>query len=293
MAQGFAAILDPKLLTVIINVGDDDYMYGAYVSADLDTVTYTLAGIAGPHGWGIENDTLVVMDHLESTGVDTAFRLGDRDLAYCLARTEALRRGSSLSEITRNLTETLGIKPRLLPATDDVLRTKLRTEDGEWIAFQEYFVSRGHRDTVAEVSYEGAEDATPGPGVIPAIEGADLVVIAPSNPPLSIWPILAIDGIASAIRAHPRVVAVSPFFGGSALRGPAAEVMESLGLPAGTEGVLAAYDGLIDPVVVDQGDESDAKRLADRGVRILVADTRIAEQGDSARLASQIIEWTR
>ena len=272
-------------MAVIGNVGDDDHMYGVPVSADLDTMVYTLAEIEGPEGWGIRDDTFVVMDHLAALGVDTTFRLGDRDLATCLDRARILRFGGTLSKATASIAAAFGVDTRVLPASDDSIRTRIRTDDGSWLSFQEYFVERGHRDAVAEVDYAGAVVAAPAPGVIDLIDAAVVVIIAPSNPPLSIQPILAVDEIAEAVSRHPRVVAISPLFGGKALKGPADRVMASLGYPPGNAGVLAAYDGMITDLVIDRGDAEDELRLAG-SVRIHITDTRLVGDEASARFAS-------
>jgi LPPG:FO 2-phospho-L-lactate transferase len=286
-ARGFAAVLEPDELTVIVNVGDDERIHGVHVSADLDTVVYTLAGVEGPNGWGRADDTFTVMAALGRLGVDTTFRLGDIDLATCLARTQALDSGETLSSVTERMARALGVRHRVLPATDDRLRTRVRIASGDWIPFQEYFVLRGNRDEVAELEFEGAEEAKPAPGVIEAITDADLVVIAPSNPPLSIWPILSIREIHDTVLAAPRVVAVSPLFGGKALKGPADRVMSSLGLPPGTAGVLTAYRALLSDLIVDQG---DADEEVDSGeVKVHHMDTRIADPNAATRFATEVL----
>ena len=286
-ARGFARVLGPADLTVVVNVGDDDRMHGVHVSADLDTVAYTLAGVEGPHGWGRADDTFTVMDALDALGADTTFRLGDRDLATCLARTAALDTGEPLSAITARIASSLGVEHPILPATDDRLRTRVRPAGGEWIPFQEWFVIRGQEDSVDEIEFEGADIAAPGPGVVEAIREADLVVIGPSNPPLSIWPILAIREVHDAVLAHPRVIAISPLFGGKPLKGPADTVMASLGLPASTAGVLAAYRALLDDLIVDTGDA--AEKVEAGTVTIHALDTRIAEPDAGERLAREIL----
>lgn len=274
-------------LSVVVNVGDDEDVYGTRVCADLDTVVYTLAGIEGPEGWGVADDTFNVMEALGGFGVDTSFRLGDRDFALCLRRTAGLRSGLPLSEITAAITRSLGVTTKVLPASDDQIRTRLRIGEGTWLDFQDYFVVRGHRDPVDAVSYDGAASARPAPGVLEAIAAADLVIVAPSNPPLSVWPILAIDDIRDAISAHPRTVAMSPLFGGRALKGPADQVMAGLGLPAGNAGVIAAYEGLITDLVIDQGDATDLSELAGGPVAIHAMDTRLTgpDQGAAAATA--------
>lgn len=273
----------------IVNVGDDAEVHGVHVSPDVDTVAYTLAGIEGPHGWGIEGDTWTLMGHLADLGQDTSFRLGDRDYAHCLVRTRQLAAGGSLSGSIAWLVDELGLEADLIPATDDRLRTVIETASGELLEFQEYFVTRGHRDEVRAVRYDGVETARPAPGVIEAIEGARTVVIAPSNPPLSIWPILALPGVRDAIGRHPRVVAVSPLFSGRALKGPAADVLSSLGLGEGTRAVLAAYEGLIDALVVDRTDAGDAT-LAPEGVDIVANDTDLTAPDAARRFAAWLMD---
>lgn len=286
-ARGFAAVLSPEDFTVVGNVGDDDRMYGVHVSPDLDTIVYTLAGIEGSEGWGRADDTFEVMSGLERINVDTTFRLGDQDLAVCLARTRALDGGEPLWLITARVSGLLGVPHQVLPATDDRLRTRIRATTGEWMSFQEYFVLRSQRDEVAEVVFDGADNAHPSPHVLDAIGDADLVVIAPSNPILSIWPILAVGEIAEAVGAARRVIAVSPLFGGKALKGPADRVMASLGLQPGTAGILEAYRGLLSDLVVDVGDADDAGMAED--VRIHALDTRIADPESAARFAREVL----
>ncbi len=289
LARGLARVVPADLLTVVVNVGDDDEVYGVHVAADVDTVVYTLAGREGPHGWGVAGDTFTVMGHLSDLGVDTSFRLGDRDLATCLHRTAALRAGQPLSSVTAGIALELGVLPTVLPATDDRLRTKLRVAGGEWLSFQDYFVRRGHADEVIGIEFEGAAEAKPAPGVADAIAAADLVVIAPSNPPLSIWPILAVGALREAVATAGRVVAVSPLFGGKAVKGPAAEVMATLGLPQGNAGVAAAYEGLITDLVVDTGDAADIS-LAGEHLAVHAADTRIADPDAAARFGAWLLE---
>ncbi|MFZ0493034.1 MAG: 2-phospho-L-lactate transferase [Acidimicrobiia bacterium] len=285
LARGLYA-LDGIDASIIVNVGDDEVVYGLDVSPDIDTVLYTLASVEGPHGWGIEGDAADVMSHLEALGLDTSFHIGDRDLATNLARTQMLRDGASLSEVTRRIASALGVAATILPVTDDTVRTMLRVDDG-WIRFQEYFVLRGQKDTVHDIRFDGADVATPAPGVLDAVRAADVVLIAPSNPPLSIWPILAIPDVADAVAASPRVICVSPLFGGRALKGPAHVVLRSLGMSAGNRGVVEAYRSLLDDLVIDIGDAPDRSQLSDMGLRVHVHDTRISESG----AASAFAEW--
>ena len=283
LARGLAALPEIEL-TVVVNVGDDETFHGLRVSADIDTVLYTLAGIEGPEGWGRRDDTFTFNEELARFGADNRFRLGDRDLALIVTRAARLAGGESLSEVTADLADRLGIEAAVLPATDDDLRTEVLLESG-WTAFQEYFVIRRNRDEVREVAYRGAESARPAPGVVEAIETADLLVIAPSNPPLSIWPIVAVPPIREAVARHPRVIAVSPLFGGKALKGPADRVMATLGLPPGNRGVARAYEGLIDTLVVDSGDSGEEIE----GLPVVALDTRIAEPASAARFAAELV----
>lgn len=291
MARGLAAVLAPADLTIVVNVGDDARIYGVLVAADLDTVTYTLAGIAGPRGWGIGGDTHVVMDHLTTIGVDTYFQLGDRDLAHCLARTAFLDDGGTLSGFTRDSTRRYGIACSVLPASDDPIRTKIVTAAGDLLDFQDYFVRRNQRDAVARVEYHGATTAVPAPGVLDAIVAADVIIIAPSNPPLSIWPMLAMPALQEAVAGHPRVVAVSPLIAGKAVKGPLVEVMTGLGLEPSSAGIVAAYDGVLDGLAIDRADAASQDQLSVSGLPVLVADTLIAEQEAATRLAAELLTF--
>jgi LPPG:FO 2-phospho-L-lactate transferase len=285
LARGLASLPDVDL-TIVVNVGDDDENHGFHVSPDLDTVVYTLAGLEGPEGWGRAGDTFEFNDELGRFGVDNTFRLGDRDLALKTFRTLQMRRGSALSEVTGRVAGAFGITTLVLPATDDVLRTRVRIAEG-WVSFQEYFVGRGHRDEVMELEFDGAGLARPAPGVLESIATADMVVIGPSNPPLSIQPILEVAGVRAAVAAHPRVTAVSPLIGGKTIKGPADRVMASLGFPPGNPGVAAAYEGLIDRLVIDRSDVGDVALID--GPRVEATDTLIKDRAASARLAKELI----
>ena len=291
-ARALASVLPATDLTIVGNVGDDEVRYGVYVSADLDTITYTLAGIEGPQGWGIAGDTFAAMDQMAALGEDTTFRLGDRDLANCLVRTARLPDGQPLSAAIEETAKALGVDLGILPATDDPLRTEILTTSGERLAFQEYFVIRAQRDEVAELAFAGAAEARPAPGVIKAITDADVVVIAPSNPPLSIWPILAVADISRTVRRHDRVVAISPLFGGVPLKGPADRVLASLGLPPGNEGVAAAYDGLLSDLVVDDGDAVDVHQLTRPDLAVHALNTMIDEGDAGKRFATDFQQDT-
>lgn len=284
LAQGLAPLCSQ--LTIVVNTGDDERIYGLHVSPDLDTVLYTLAGIAGPRGWGIAEDEFKIMDHLASLGIDTGFQIGDQDFATNLYRTFRLDEGAPLSVVTRELAKRLDVETPVLPATDDIVPTRIRL-DGGWVSFQEYFVHRSHRDQVRAVDYEGAETARPAPGVLAAIDQAAAVLIAPSNPPLSIWPILAIPGIREALTAHSRVIAVSPLFGGKALKGPADSVMASLGLGSGNQAVANAYPDLVSDLVIDTGDTEE--ELHGVGT-VHHVDTRISKPDAAIRFSEWLLE---
>ena len=286
MAIGFDSVPGVSL-TSIVNVGDDASIYGIDVSPDLDTMVYTLARRQGEPGWGINGDTFSVMAALNEFGVDTTFRVGDVDLATSLYRTIRLDEGATLSQVTSAISQRFGLSAKVIPVTDDQLATVVRVADG-WISFREYFVDRRHQDEVHDIRFDGAADAKPAPGVIESIETADLVVIGPSNPVLSVWPILAVDGIARSLSQAERVVAVSPLIGGKALKGPAAEVLQQMGLPPGNAGVVAAYDGLVTDLFVDTRDGGDRGTID--GIRTHVAPLRIPDVDSSRALAAAVIE---
>lgn len=285
LARGLTALPGVDL-TVVVNVGDDAANHGLHVSPDLDTVIYTLAGVEGPQGWGRAEDTFHLNDELARFGVDNTFQLGDRDLALKLYRTQQLADGETLSSVTGKVARSFELDATVSPVTDDVVRTMVRVADG-WLTFQEYFVARRHRDEVLELRFDGADSAAPAPGVLEAISEARHVVIGPSNPPLSIWPLLSIPGMRDALAAHPSVTAVSPLIGGKPVKGPADRVMASLGLPAGNQGVLAAYAGLVHRFVIDSTDGDDADSI--EGVEVMVTDTLITEESSAARLAGEIV----
>jgi LPPG:FO 2-phospho-L-lactate transferase len=285
MARGFAALAEAEL-TVIVNVGDDADNHGLRISPDLDTVVYTLAGVEGPNGWGRMSDTFALNEELARFGMDNTFQLGDRDLALKLFRTFAIANGSTLSEVTELVARSFGVGAEIVPVTYDRLRTMILIAEG-WVTFQEYFVARRFQDEVIDVAYEGADTARPAPRALSALAAADLVVIAPSNPPLSIWPMTAIPQIRTALALHPSVVAVSPLIGGATVKGPADRVMASLGLPPGNAGVAQAYSGLIDRLVIDLSDGDDASSIVD--IEVVTTDILIKEPEAAARLARELI----
>ncbi len=287
MARGLDAITGVDL-TVVVNVGDDLPTHGLYVSPDLDTVTYTLAGVEGPHGWGRAGDSFATNTEFARFGLDNHFQLGDLDLALKIYRTHRLGNGDTLSEITASICTSFDIAASVLPVTDDSVRTVVTTTEGLTLTFQEYFVDRRHRDHVARLDFEGAIDAAPAPGVIEAIESADAVIIGPSNPPLSIWPILSLGEVADALGRHPRVIAVSPLIGGKTIKGPADVVMADLDLGTGTAAVLAAYSGILDTLVIDSSDRGESGEVG--GVSVVAFDTRIPSRDEAETLARAILD---
>jgi LPPG:FO 2-phospho-L-lactate transferase len=261
-------------------VGDDLDFLGLHVSPDLDTVLYTLAGLLDEdRGWGVRDETYNALQTAKAVGEETWFTLGDRDIGLHLARTRLLRAGLPLSDVMTRLAAGLGVRVRILPATDDPLRTKIETAVGE-LDFQEWFVGHRHADPVRGVRYEGADAARPAAGVIETIDEADLVVIAPSNPYVSVFPILAVSGIKDALRPK-RVAALSPLVGGKALRGPLAEMMASLGHEPTARGVAALYGDLVDVFVIDPEDDELAGDIRGAVVCpiVMVEPERRAEVG--------------
>jgi LPPG:FO 2-phospho-L-lactate transferase len=283
---GLVDAVDPSGVTVIGNVGDDLEVLGLHVSPDLDSILYALAGLNDDErGWGRADETWNALESADELGGEAWFKLGDRDLGLHLVRTEALRRGEPLSAVTARLAERLGIAARILPATDDRVRTQVDTDAGE-LSFQDWFVRRGHRDEVVGVRFEGAESARPAPGVTESLQEADLIVIAPSNPYVSIGPILAVQEIREAI-ANRRVpsVAVSPLIGGRAVKGPADRMLSRLA--GGTEPVQVTecYLGLVDALVIDEADADGAGAVEELGVKPIVTKTLMADAGARRRLA--------
>jgi len=283
--DALAQAAGPERVTAIVNVGDDVEILGLHVSPDLDTVLYTLAGLLDEErGWGVREETMNALAAAGRLGGETWFTLGDRDIGLHLVRTRLLRDGLPLSEVTSQLCRRLGVGVRLLPASDDLVRTFLTTPAGE-LDFQTWFVARRHADEVLAARYEGAETARPAPGVLEALAEAEVVFLAPSNPFVSVWPILALPSILEAL-AEKRVVAVSPLVGGKALRGPLAEMMTSLGFQPGVRGIAAVYEGIATDVLVDP---RDAHELPEA----LVAAIVMVEPQSRAEVGRAVLEAVR
>jgi len=291
--QGLLDIVASSDVVIIGNVGDDVEPHGLHVSPDLDTVLYTLTGwIDEEKGWGVRGDSDRALERARELGAEAWFWLGDLDIGLHLARTEALRRGEPLSAITARLAERLGLGlgPALLPATDDRLRTIIGTPDGE-IDFQTYYVRHQHADRVTSIRFDGAETARPAPGVAGALAEARAIVIAPSNPLISVGPILAVPTVRELLQSRSAAcVAVSPIVAGRALRGPAAAMMESLGYEASPVGVAKIYRGLVDVLVIDSQDAALAPAVESCGMRVVVADTIMRDQAARAALARTALD---
>ena len=288
---GLAGVIDPNEITVIGNTGDDLELHGLSISPDLDTVTYTLAGVADPEqGWGIANDTFECLGFLGRYSGDTWFRLGDRDLATHIYRTALLNRGVPLSEVTAAVAERLGVASRILPMSDDTVRTWITTPT-ERVDFQTYFVRRRARDEVRKVEFEGTEDAKPAPGVVEAIESARAVIIAPSNPFISIGPILAVPGIREALRKTTApVAAVAPVAAGRAFKGPTARMMAGLGHEVSAFAVAELYQDFLHSFVIDKQDTAQVERIADLGIKVVTSDIAMSSDERKKSLAARVLE---
>jgi len=288
---GAAPAGDSRAVTIVGNTGDDLEVWGLSISPDLDTLTYTLAGLVDDSkGWGVAGDTFDCRETMAALGQPTFFALGDKDLAIHIRRTEQLRAGVPLSQVTDSLRTRLGVASRLLPMSDDRIRTRVRTPSG-WLAFQEFFVRDRCQPDVVDVIYEGAREARPAPGVIAALREADAVLICPSNPVSSIGPILAVPGIRDALlETRARVAAISPIVRDAAVTGPAGKMMRAKGLAVSALGVAHAYDGLLDMLVIDRGDAALAAPLRALGIDAVVADIVMTGRETEVELASVVLK---
>ena len=299
MLSGLVRVVPPADITAIVNVGDDMVLHGLHISPDLDTVTYTLAGMDNRDtGWGVAGETWAVMDELARIGGEDWFRLGDRDLATHLFRTGRLRAGDTLSEVTAQLCARRGVTVRMLPVTDDPLRTRVVLAEasplgpaGTEVAFQDYFVRLHHDVAVSGVRFEGAPATRPAPGVMEALGSADTIVVCPSNPVVSIGPLLSVPGLRDALAARrTQVVAVSPIVAGAALKGPADRLMVELGSEASVVGVARLYAPWVGTLVVDVADASLAADVEAEGVRCIVAPTVMSSPERAADLARVVVD---
>jgi len=288
LALGMYRILPPEALTIVVNTGDDFWHYGLRVCPDTDTVLYTLSGRVDPvNGWGIAGDTTVTLDALRALGESPWFNIKDRDIATHLLRTGMLRAGHTLTQITAHLARVQGVKCRVLPMSDDFVETRVHTQEYGWLEFQEYFVRYRCQPRVLEVRYEGAEQARLSPPVLDALEQADLIVFAPSNPWLSIMPILHVPGMREAIAcARAPRIAVTPIVEGRAIKGPAAKMMAEMGYEVSYESVARFYADFITVFVYDK---RDALRPLDQP-RLTALDTIMTDEASKIRLAREVLE---
>jgi LPPG:FO 2-phospho-L-lactate transferase len=295
MLTGIVQVVDASDVTAVVNTGDDTTLHGLHISPDLDTCTYTLAGAINPEtGWGLAGETWQAMEALERYGGLTWFRLGDKDLATHLYRTQRLREGAPLSTVTAEITASWGLALRLLPVTDDPLATVVTLTDGSTIGFQDYFVRLRHEVPITGVAFEGADVARPAPGVLDAVRDADVVVVAPSNPIVSIGPLLAVPGVRDALaRRRDRTVAVSPIIGGAALKGPADRMLAELGHDVSVVGVARLYAELASVLVIDEVDRELAPAVAEAGLRPVVTPTIMSSPEVAAALARTTLEAVR
>jgi LPPG:FO 2-phospho-L-lactate transferase len=299
MLSGLVRIVPPAEITAVVNVGDDMVLHGLHICPDLDTVTYTLAGMDNRDtGWGVAGETWAAMEELGRLGGEDWFRLGDRDLATHLFRTGLLHEGAALSAVSAQIATRRGIEVRLLPVTDDRLRTRVTLAEstalgppGTEVAFQDYFVRLHHDVAVSGVRFDGAASAVPAPDVLESIAAARVVVVCPSNPVVSIGPLLAVPGVREALterRSH--VVAVSPIVAGAALKGPADRLMAELGSEASVVGVARLYAPWVGALVVDHADAARAAAVEDEGVRCIVTDTVMATPARAEALARVVAD---
>lgn len=296
LLRGVVEVIDPASVTAVVNVGDDFDHLGLRICPDLDTCTYTLSDEVEPtQGWGRRSESWTVMAEVEALGGPTWFSLGDRDLALHMVRTARLATGAPLSQVTAEVTAAFGIGAQLIPATDDRLSTVVTVADGSGsvtdVGFQEYFVAMRHEPPVTAVRFDGADDAKPAPGVLDAIASADRIVIAPSNPILSVDPVLAVPGIADALAdRRADVVAVSPLIGGAAVKGPADRLMATIGAGADSAGIAAHYRSVASALVIDEADRADTQAVAATGLAPVVTPTLMGDVAAAARLAQVVLD---
>jgi LPPG:FO 2-phospho-L-lactate transferase len=289
--DGLRQVVSTEELTIIVNTGDDLIWWGLYVSPDLDSITYVLAGLLSKErGWGVKGDTFQCLQAMGQLNQPIWFHTGDRDLAVHLVRSQLLAQGKTLSEATTEIASKLGVTARILPMSDSRVETRVMTPVGE-LSFEEYFVQRWYQDPVQSVRFAGATDAEPAPGVLEAIRSAGTILLAPSNPVTSIGPILAVPGIRQALQeTKATVAAVSPIVAGAAVSGPAGILMQSQGLPISIAGVAQAYEDFLDILVVDNQDTRTAEQVRRSGLRVHCTKTLMRTSLDKANLAAAVLE---
>jgi len=290
--DGLRQVVRPEDLTVIVNTGDDLLWWGLYVSPDIDSITYMLAGkLSQERGWGVKGDTFYCLQAMGQLGQPIWFHTGDRDIATHILRSKLLADGKTLSEVTAEIAGRLGVKGHILPMTNSRVETRVMTPIGE-LSFEEYFVQRWYQDPVESVRYAGASDAEPAPGVIEAIREAEAIILAPSNPVSSIAPILAVPGIREALReSRGRIAAVSPIVAGAAVSGPAGILMQAEGYEVSVGGVAHYYHDFLDLLVVDEQDRAAAAELQKLGLRVLCLQTLMRTAEERIMLARTTLEF--
>ncbi len=288
--EGLVRVVAARQMFIIGNTGDDAEMHGLYISPDLDTLTYTLAGLADPkRGWGIKNETFRCLESMGRFGLPTWFQLGDQDLATHLYRSERLRDGATLAQVTAEISNALKVRARIVPMTNDRVRTRIVAPSGE-LEFQTYFVRNRARDKVLDVRFDGASKATPAPGVINAINAAKMIILCPSNPFISIGPIVAVPGIRDALRGkRERVMAISPIVAGRALKGPAAQMMKSMQMRPSAVEVARLYGDFAGVFVLDELDRDSAKEVEALGMRAMVTNTLMTGLRQKKELARAVV----
>jgi len=288
---GLSKLVDEKDFSVIVNTGDDIELYGLHISPDIDIVTYTLAGIVDEgKGWGIRGDTFQCLGALRRFNQETWFNIGDRDFATHLFRTSRLKQGCKLSEVTAEVSQALGLKAAILPMTDDKFETRIVTKDGS-VHFEEYLVKRGAKDAVFGVEFLGAESAKPAAGVIDSVLSAELVVVCPSNPIVSIGTILAVKGIRDALRqTTAKKVAVSPIIAGAPIKGPADKLLQGLGFEVSSFSVAKLYGDFLDTFIIDTADSSEKNKIEKLGIEVKVTNTIMRTLEDKIQLAKTVLE---
>ncbi|HUB02407.1 MAG TPA: 2-phospho-L-lactate transferase [Terriglobales bacterium] len=292
--DGLRQILQPDELTIIVNTGDDLMWWGLYVSPDVDSIMYMLAGrLSQERGWGVKGDTFYCLKAMAQLGQPTWFNTGDRDLATHIFRSKLMAEGKTLSDVTAEIATRLGVKVRVLPMSNSRVETRVLTPAGE-LSFEEYFVQRWYQDPVESVRFAGASDAEPAPGVIDAIRSADLVLLAPSNPITSIGPILAVPGVREALReSRARIAAVSPIVGGEAVTGPAGTLLAAQGFAVSIAGIADCYHDFLDLLVVDSKDGAAAEKLQETGMRVLCTQTIMRTNEARVALAKTVVNAGR
>ncbi len=292
--DGLRQVVPPEELTIIVNTGDDLVWWGLYVSPDVDSITYVLAGLLSKErGWGVKGDTFQCLQAMGKLGQPIWFHAGDRDLAVHLVRSQLLAEGKTLSQATAEISRQLGVSARILPMSDSRVETRVLTPVGE-LSFEEYFVRRRYQDPVESVRYAGAADAEPAPGVVDAILASDIVLVAPSNPVSSIFPILAVPGIRDGLRQTNAILAgISPIVAGAAVSGPAGILMAAQNLPVSISGIAQSYADFLDVLIADNRDREAAEQLASANLEVHCTNTLMRSLSDRAALARAVLGFIK